>query len=203
MRHALLGLLSAHPMSGYDLTKMFHRSVAFMWHAPHSQIYPELRRMESIGLVTANSTRRGERGVKRIYSITPAGVVELRRWVGEATMPERVRDAQRLKSAYLEYGDFGNARRHLRSHLDHYEWWERLWTAHVEELVARSAPFVRERLASAAVEDHDAVVAFKVHAYRGLVAQARTEVEWAKDGLRLVDELEADYQETCREAGHR
>jgi len=191
LRHALLGLLTAHPMSGYDLTKVFDRSVAYMWHAPHSQIYPELRRMEGDGLVTAESTRRGQRGVKRIYSITPAGVEEFRRWVSEVTMPDRVRDAQRLKAAYLEFGDFDNARRHLQSHLEHYELWERLWSAHVEELAARAAPFVRERLATAELEDQDAVVAFKVHAYRGLVAQARTEVAWAKEGLRLVDELEA------------
>jgi DNA-binding PadR family transcriptional regulator len=191
LRHALLGLLTAHPMSGYDLTKVFDRSVAYMWHAPHSQIYPELRRMEGDGLVAAESTRRGQRGVKRIYSITPVGVEEFRQWVSEVTIPDRVRDAQRLKAAYLEFGDFDNARRHLQSHLEHYERWEHLWSAHAEELAARAAPFVRERLATAELEDQDAVVAFKVHAYRGLVAQARTEIAWAKDGLRLVGELEA------------
>lgn len=191
LRHALLGLLTAHPMSGYDLTKVFDRSVAYMWHAPHSQIYPELRRMEAEGLIAAESARRGQHGVKRVYSVAPAGREEFRRWVSEATIIDRVRDAQRLKSAYLEFGDLDNARRHLKAHLDHYELWERLWSAHVEELRARAAPFVRERLATADVKDHDAVVAFKVHAYKGLVAQARTEVQWAREGLRLVDELQA------------
>jgi hypothetical protein len=30
----------------------------------------------------------------------------------------------------------------------------------------------------------------KVHAYQGLVRQAMAEVEWAREGLRLVDRLE-------------
>jgi DNA-binding PadR family transcriptional regulator len=33
-------------MTGYDLLQFFDASVAFIWHAPHSNIYPELRRME-------------------------------------------------------------------------------------------------------------------------------------------------------------
>ena len=55
LRHALLALLSAHPMTGYDVAKRFDGSVGFMWQAPHSQIYPELRRMEDAGLVKADA----------------------------------------------------------------------------------------------------------------------------------------------------
>ncbi|MBA3728896.1 MAG: PadR family transcriptional regulator, partial [Actinobacteria bacterium] len=42
LRHALLGLLAERPMSGYDLTKVFDSSLAYVWSAKHSQIYPEL-----------------------------------------------------------------------------------------------------------------------------------------------------------------
>jgi len=191
LRHALLGLLTAQPMSGYDLTKVFDRSVAYVWHAPHSQIYPELRRMAAVGLVSAESSKRGERGVKRIYSITPPGLAEFRQWVSVVTVPERTRDTQRLKSTYLEFGGVDNARRHFKAHLEHYELWERLWAAHVEQLAARATPLIRERLRRADLVDHDAIVAYKVHAYKGLVDQARAEVKWASDGLRLVDDLEA------------
>lgn len=191
LRHALLALLTAQPMSGYDVTKVFDRSVTFVWHAPHSQIYPELRRMEIDGLIVAESSPRGKHGIKRIYSVTATGREELRRWVCEQTPPEQVRDAQRLKSAYLEFDDFDNARRHFKAHLEHYELWERLWATHVEQLAARATPLIRERLARTDPADHEAIVAYKVHAYQGLVAQARAEVAWAEEGLRMVDELEA------------
>ena len=58
LRHALLALLDATPMTGYTLAKHFDQSAAFVWHAPHSQIYPELRRMaaaEPIHLATTPS----------------------------------------------------------------------------------------------------------------------------------------------------
>ena len=46
LRHGLIGLLAREgPQTGYQLTKAFHRSVNFVWHAVHGQIYPELARL--------------------------------------------------------------------------------------------------------------------------------------------------------------
>ncbi|MCX5191725.1 hypothetical protein [Streptomyces sp. NBC_00268] len=36
---------------------------------------------------------------------------------------------------------------------------------------------------------------FKAFAYRGLIARARAEVEWAREGLRLLDRLHPDRSE--------
>lgn len=168
LRHALLGLLTAQPMSGYDLAKLFDRSVEHVWHAPHSQIYPELRRMEADGLVTAEPTLRGRRP-KRVYSITAGGRRELERWVAEPPALEPVRDPQRLKTTYLEFASHDEARRHFKAHLDHYEIWRRRWSAHVEQLADRATPLLRRRLAAEGIGDAEAIVAYKVHAYRGLV----------------------------------
>ena len=62
LRYALLALLRVGPQSGYDLQKQFSLSVGHVWHAPDSQIYPELRKMESEGLVEGEDQLRGERG---------------------------------------------------------------------------------------------------------------------------------------------
>lgn len=191
LRHALLGLLTAEPLTGYDMTKVFDRSVAYVWHAPHSQIYPELRRMEEEGLIASESSRRGKHGVKRTYTITAAGREELERWVAEPSEPELVRDAQRLKATYLEFASFDDARRLFQAHLEHYQLWERRWSAHAVQLAARSTRLLQTRLARHDIGDPTAIVAYKVHAYDGLVARARAEVKWAREGLRLVDELEA------------
>ncbi|MFD0886645.1 PadR family transcriptional regulator [Streptosporangium algeriense] len=43
LRHALLGLLSQGPASGYDLLKTFDISLANVWPATQSQVYAELR----------------------------------------------------------------------------------------------------------------------------------------------------------------
>lgn len=194
LRHALLALLTARPMTGYDCAKVFERSVDYVWHAPHSQIYPELRKMEADGLVAAELAARGERGTKRTYEITRAGREELRRWVAEPAPIERPRDVERLRSTYLELADYDDARRYFRAHLEHYEQWQARWDWHARQIEALETPLIRARLAAEGTGDAEAAVAYKVHAYRGLAAQARLEVEWAAEGLALVDRLEASRQ---------
>ncbi|MGI5485939.1 PadR family transcriptional regulator [Microtetraspora malaysiensis] len=83
LRIALLGLLSVSgPASGYDLTKRFETSLAHVWQAGHSQIYPELAKMAADGLITVEA--EGARG-RKIYTITPDGRSELHRWLTEYT----------------------------------------------------------------------------------------------------------------------
>jgi DNA-binding PadR family transcriptional regulator len=84
LRHGLLDLLASRPMSGYDLAQVFGRSVANVWPAGHSQIYPELARLADEGLIA--QTGEGPRG-RKVYEATPAGIDELRRWLRE-TQPD-------------------------------------------------------------------------------------------------------------------
>lgn len=98
LRHALLGLLAKGPASGYELTKEFELSLANVWSAKHSQIYPELRRMAADGWLEVGE--EGSRGRKE-YEITDAGRTELRRWLME-TEPERVgRNESMLRVFFL------------------------------------------------------------------------------------------------------
>lgn len=85
LRHALLGMLAERPMSGYDLTKSFDRSLGHVWTARHSQIYPELARLRDEGLI--RQVEEGPRG-RKTYEVTDAGLVEVRRWM-TGTEPER------------------------------------------------------------------------------------------------------------------
>ena len=190
LRHALMALLDATPMTGYTLAKQFDQSAAFVWHAPHSQIYPELRRLETAGLIEGRAESRGAHGTKRTYALTDEGRAELRRWVGELTPLPRERDGAYLKATYFEFGSLANARRQFQAHLAHHEQQQRQWEAHVEQLENRDTALLRLRLATWPEHMHDAIVAYKTHVYRGLVTRARSEVEWARSGLDLVDRLE-------------
>jgi PadR family transcriptional regulator, regulatory protein AphA len=190
LRHALMALLDATPMTGYTLAKQFDQSAAFVWHAPHSQIYPELRRLETAGLIEGREEPRGTHGTKRTYALTDEGRAELRRWVGELTPLPRERDGAYLKATYFEFGSLANARRQFQAHLAHHEQQQRQWEAHVEQLENRDTALLRLRLATWPEHLHDAIVAYKTHVYRGLVTRARSEVDWARSGLDLVDRLE-------------
>jgi DNA-binding PadR family transcriptional regulator len=80
LRHGILGLLASRPMSGYDLTREFDLTLAHVWTARHSQIYPELARLSADGLI--EQTGSGKRG-RKVYSTTPAGRDEVVRWLRE------------------------------------------------------------------------------------------------------------------------
>lgn len=190
LRHALLAVLTAEPMTGYDLIRYFDGTVTFVWHAPHSQIYPELRRMEGSGLVEVQVVPRGERAEKRIYSITDAGVSELRAWLADMSPYQQERDLSRLRAAHLEFSTYEAARARLRAHLVHYSQALRTWERMMEDIDALRVPLLRERLNQRPEAEHEAIVAFKRFAFRGEVAKARTEVAWAEEGLALLDDLE-------------
>lgn len=100
LRHAVLGLLSMQPDNGYELTRRFDRSLSHAWHAGHSQIYPELAKLERAGMVEV--VGEGARG-SRTWAVTAAGQAELRRWLleGEPDRSQRNETALRFFLAFL------------------------------------------------------------------------------------------------------
>lgn len=98
LRHALLGLLDGHPASGYDLMKLFDTSLANVWPATQSQLYGELNRLSTAGLIEVAA--EGPRGRKE-YTITEGGREELRRWLAEPFTPQPVRSDTLLRCFFL------------------------------------------------------------------------------------------------------
>jgi PadR family transcriptional regulator, regulatory protein AphA len=94
LRHALLGLLASKPQTGYELTRMFDRSLRNAWHASHSQVYPELARLEALGMIEV--VAEGARG-SRTWAVTPAGRDELRRWLTETEPSRAVRNESAVR----------------------------------------------------------------------------------------------------------
>jgi PadR family transcriptional regulator, regulatory protein AphA len=80
LRYAILGLLSAEPMSGYDLSKWMDRGLGNVWSAHASQIYPELARLLEAGAIEEVPGEPGPRR-RRVYGLTDTGSTELREWL--------------------------------------------------------------------------------------------------------------------------
>jgi PadR family transcriptional regulator, regulator of vanillate utilization len=190
LRHALLAVLTSEPMTGYDLVKYFDGSVAFIWNAPHSQIYPELRRMENDGLLHSEIVPRGERAKKRLYGLTEGGYHELHRWSMDVLAYPPVRDPYRLRAAFFEWGSYESARRQLREHINHYTEQLTQWRQMLEDIEAHRVPLLARRLERRPGAEHRAIVEFKRLAFRGEVAKAQAELAWANEALELIDEME-------------
>ncbi len=82
LNHAILGLLSEQPMSGFDLLKEFDVNRSVVWPAPQNEIYRVLARLKSDGLITEKEL--GPRG-RKTYAITRSGRAELAAWIAAPT----------------------------------------------------------------------------------------------------------------------
>ncbi len=98
LRHAVLGMLADEPGSGYDLLKRFERAMASVWPATQSQLYGELGKLETAGMIRVHA--EGPRGRKE-YEITDAGLAELRHWLVEVDPGGPPRSAGLLRVYFL------------------------------------------------------------------------------------------------------
>jgi DNA-binding PadR family transcriptional regulator len=146
--YAILGLLSREDLSGYDLTRRMKGQVGYFWSARHSQIYPELARLEGGGYVTHSVVEQKERPDKKVYEITDAGLAALREWVAMPLAPRPTRDELTLKTYSIWLADPEEAVRLFREEevrheeqVAHYEgiraWMEGEWR---EELKRTNSP---------------------------------------------------------------
>ena len=201
LRVALLLLLTHEPMTGYDLHQSFQRSTGNLWRATDAQIYPELRRMESEGLIAGQDEAWGPKSAKRWYHVTDAGLAFIAQWMREPMhyTDASHRDPMRLRAGYFEWTDEDTAKRRLREHIRHHEQEVALYlglTSAIERFrdpawvkTESPASVLGKRLRAAPPEQHERIIAFKLFAYEGMIAAAKTEIAWAKRGLRLLRDL--------------
>ncbi|MFV0441322.1 MAG: PadR family transcriptional regulator [Lachnospirales bacterium] len=121
LKYAILGLLSKREMTGYEISKEFGREVSEFWFANHSQIYPELKKLDKEKLVEYKVEIVGDLLESKRYTITEKGREDFLEWLNEeATFPKAPKDVFRLKT-YFSYELSPEVRlRFLQNHLDLY-----------------------------------------------------------------------------------
>jgi PadR family transcriptional regulator, regulatory protein AphA len=186
LRFALLGFLTTEPASGYRLAQEFSESMGWFWQASHSQIHPELKRLEAEGLVRSEHSNEDGRGT-RIYSITARGRAELDAWLAEDTEYPPLRDAERIKLVFLDQHPPEVIRKHLEAHRAHHQALLDTYSAQLRAIHAGTFGRLRKRLASQPAATHELVSGLKVLALQGNVMRARNEVAWAGDALLWLD----------------
>ena len=102
LKYALLGHIMLEPKTGYDLMREFDEGSSHTWHASHSQIYPELRRLTEEGLIQYETAIQGRVLEKKVYTVTERGAKEFVKWMLEDdTLFSLPKDEFRLKLFYL------------------------------------------------------------------------------------------------------
>lgn len=116
LHYIILGLLGAHPMSGYDIKRAFDRSLATYWNAGNSQIYTTLKTLAARKLVSSEIIQQEGRPNRRVYSLTPAGRGALDAWLAEPVPSRFTKDEFLTRLFFCGQTSDAIALRHLEEH---------------------------------------------------------------------------------------
>ncbi len=98
LKYAILGLLNQQELTGYDLMKTFESALNEFWSAKHSQIYPELKKLDQEGCIAYKVEIAGSVLEKKLYHITEKGREEFLNWMRSEAEPEATpKEVYRLK----------------------------------------------------------------------------------------------------------
>jgi DNA-binding PadR family transcriptional regulator len=186
LKHAVLGVLEARPMSGYELTRFFESASRWVWTAPQSQIYPLLKKLEDEDLITGQELIRGEKLKRTTYSLTPAGHEELLEWLSTSHEEPNMRDPLLLQVLHFEMLDPAQAEIVLNAHIAELETNIEQWSVHRARLLAKDTPLLQERLKSRPVSDHQRIANLKAHVFSYLIESAELRIDWAKRAITLI-----------------
>jgi PadR family transcriptional regulator AphA len=78
--YVILGMLTLGRRTGYEIKSLVDVSTRFFWAASYGQIYPELARLEKLGLVKGEVDRSNGRR-RKAYELTETGERALHDWL--------------------------------------------------------------------------------------------------------------------------
>lgn len=97
LRHVLLVALHQQASTGYEVTRKFDSTLGHFWKASHQQVYRELAKLETEGLVACHEIAQEGRPDKKRYRLTAKGRRALERWLGDPLAERRVNDELLVK----------------------------------------------------------------------------------------------------------
>ncbi|MHB8376719.1 MAG: PadR family transcriptional regulator [Dehalococcoidia bacterium] len=197
LKHALLGILTYAPMTGYELKQFFDSSVQHFWNAELSQIYPTLKGLEEQGFVDRHVEVQQNRPNRKVYEITARGRDELARWVREPAPPADLRDPFLIKIFFGSELPAEDLLIVLRRQLEEQQ-----------KMVAFSETVLRGRVEHASKEH---VERGRAPMFWGLtldmaIAYRKAYIAWCERSMQLVEEAalqdEGDAEAGAGPAGH-
>lgn len=186
LRFALLGVLDARPMTGYELAQFFDHSASWVWSAPHSNIYTQLKRMEEDGLLSSDISVKGEKLNRTVYTVTDEGRDSLRDWVVSDPGGSNTRDPMLLRAIFFDDVDPSEAVGLLSEMIGRQQEQILQWQEHRAALLAKATPLLRERLQHRPEAEHDRIAAVKANVFTGMIESARVWIRWAESTIKLL-----------------
>ncbi|MEN6622167.1 MAG: PadR family transcriptional regulator [Smithella sp.] len=178
LQYALLGFLNYGPMTGYDLKKLLDTSTQMFWHAELSQIYPQLKKMEKEGLVTAIFEHQAGKPDKKYYTIASQGRAVLLQWLSEPLdelLPDK--DPVLLHLFFAGALDKQAILSQLRLQLE-------LRRAYLSRVEGEVAAFIQETIRVTG-QKRDGLFWELIRRYGA--EQTRTSIAWLEEAIQVVE----------------
>lgn len=178
LKFAILTSLTEREGSGIELARRFDKSIGYFWPATHQQIYRDLDRLASDGLIRElpqdGPPRRGQ---PKRFAVTAAGRDLLAGWIGEPDEPEPLRStlAVRVRAAAVT-GRTDELRRSLEHHRQRRQ-----------ELLDRYLAIEERDFASVEPDDVRGVLQHRVLAL-GIEGE-RSWLAWCDEMLEVLDQF--------------
>ncbi|WP_310830231.1 PadR family transcriptional regulator [Paenibacillus pedocola] len=113
--YVILGLLNEENLSGYEIKKIVDDRLSFFWNESFGQIYPELKRLTSEGLIAVCSAERPVHSKQSIkYEITEPGRLELQEWLKSPVEKELIRFEILLKLFFSNANSSATVLEHVK-----------------------------------------------------------------------------------------
>ena len=95
-------------MHGYEIKRHIERHFGHMWTINYGQIYPNLKTLETEGLIALNHVGPSEKGGpnRKLYAVTPAGRADFARWLkSDEESRMFLRDPFLMRFIFFGFGD--------------------------------------------------------------------------------------------------
>jgi DNA-binding PadR family transcriptional regulator len=175
IKHAILGLLSYKPLTGYDLKKHMQNSSFMYWSGNNNQIYKALLELKDEGRVTSEVFHGDATPSKKVYTITDEGLTELKRWVRSPSEAPDVKNPFLVRLAWSRQLDAGE----LSAMLSEYE----------REISGRIA-IERDERRRFAPDGTPREAAVWAMIYENVVGSYESELAWIKRVRRAVERFD-------------
>jgi len=103
VQSVLLGFLMRQSMTGYDLKKAFSMSFSFFSGLSYGSIYPALKKMENVGLISKRVEIQDGAPNRKIYTITEAGRNAFLESLRTPLAPERHKSSFLMRLFFFAY----------------------------------------------------------------------------------------------------
>lgn len=178
LKHALLGILSYEPMTGYEVKQFFDSSVQHFWNAELSQIYPTLKTLEESGFVLKHVEVQENRPNRKVYEITDTGREEFLRWVREAQFPADLRDPFLIKIFFGTEVPIEDVLILLRRQMEEQQ-----------KILLFSETVLRQKILEGVKHSHSARHGlFWTLTLELAIAYRRAYMEWCEQSMRMLEE---------------